>query len=75
MRRTILVLVDPFVTVKRCKMFLVFMVCFAINRWLNMVKDLVLPNESDKLQLDKLKHDKLFDDKLQHDKLFALTWP
>ena len=40
-----------------------------------MVKDLVLPNESDKLQLDKLKHDKLFDDKLQHDKLFALTWP
>ena len=43
--------------------------------WLNMVKDLVLPNESDKLQLDKLKHDKLFDDKLQHDKLFALTWP
>lgn len=55
--------------------FLVFMVCFAINRWLNMVKDLVLPNESDKLQLDKLKHDKLFDDKLQHDKLFALRWP
>lgn len=55
---------------------MVFMVCFAtLPMAEHGFQDLVLPNESDKLQLDKLKHDKLFDDKLQHDKLFALTWP